>query len=51
MQKIHFRTVLKLGNKKRYCPLCGKYINELKTTTDKKEVTCNMCKLILRGKK
>lgn len=49
MQKIHFRRVLKLGNKKRELALCYKLQKyKLQTTTDKKKVTCNMCKIILK---
>ena len=51
MVKIHFRKVLKLGSKKKAIPLCySPQKFELQTTTDKKKITCNMCKLILKGK-
>jgi len=51
--KIHLRRMLKLGNKKKISPLCcDTQIFELRTTIDKKKVTCNRCKLILKeGKK
>ncbi len=50
MGKIHYRRVIKLGNKRRSFPVCGRPSHskeELKTTTDKKEITCNMCRLIV----
>lgn len=46
--KIHFRKVLKIGNKKKIYPLCyNTQILDLQTTIDKKKITCNKCKLKL----